>query len=105
MAQLIKIWNELRSSYWFVPTIMAIAALLLASGMVYVDSHAGSTWMDGMPWLYAARPDGARALLSSIGGSMIGVAALAQAGRIDQENLRDRNQYDGERSHLPAALL
>lgn len=73
-ARLLRLSNDLRESYWFVPTIMAIAALLLASGMVYVDSHAGSTWMDGMPWLYAARPDGARALLSSIGGSMIGVA-------------------------------
>ena len=30
--------------------------------------------MDRLPWLYAARPDGARSLLSSIGGSMIGVA-------------------------------
>ena len=42
-ARLLRLSNDLRESYWFVPTIMAIAALLLASGMVYVDSHAGST--------------------------------------------------------------
>ena len=73
-ARLLRWSNDLRESYWFVPTVMAVAALLLALAMVYMDSHAGSTWMDGLPWLYAARPDGARSLLSSIGGSMIGVA-------------------------------
>ncbi|MEC3912967.1 DUF2254 domain-containing protein [Sphingobium sp. CR2-8] len=73
-ARLLRWSNDLRESYWFVPTVMALAALLLALAMVYIDSHAGSTWMDGLPWLYAARPDGARSLLSSIGGSMIGVA-------------------------------
>ena len=34
----------------------------------------GSDWMDGLPWLYAARPDGARQVLSAISGSMITVA-------------------------------
>jgi uncharacterized membrane protein len=53
---------------------MAILALLLAAAMVWLDSHHMATWMDGLPWLYAARPSGARSLLSSIGGSMIGVA-------------------------------
>ena len=73
-ARLLRLSNDLRESYWFLPSVMAVGALLLALAMVYVDSHAGSTWMDGLPWLYAARPDGARSLLSSIGGSMIGVA-------------------------------
>lgn len=73
-ARLLRVPNDLRESYWFVPAVMAVAALLLALTMVYIDSHAGSAWMDDLPWLYAARPDGARSLLSSIGGSMIGVA-------------------------------
>jgi uncharacterized membrane protein len=73
-AYLLRLSNDLRESYWFLPTLMAGAALILAMTMVYVDSHAGSGWMDGLPWLYAARPDGARSLLSAIGGSMIGVA-------------------------------
>ena len=73
-ARLLRLVNGLRESYWFVPAVMAVGALLLALAMVYVDSGAGSGWMDGLPWLDAARPDGARSLLSSIGGSMIGVA-------------------------------
>lgn len=73
-ARLLRFANTLSESYWFVPTIMAIAALLLAAMMIWLDSHHATGWMDRLPWLYAARPDGARSLLSSIGGSMIGVA-------------------------------
>ncbi|KQN09458.1 hypothetical protein ASE85_00300 [Sphingobium sp. Leaf26] len=73
-ARLLRLSDQLRESYWFVPTIMAVGAMLLALAMIYIDSHFGSEWMDGLLWLYAARPDGARSLLSSIGGSMIGVA-------------------------------
>lgn len=73
-AQLIRLGNQLSESYWFVPTLMAIAALLLASGLVWVDVRIGASWMGNVPLLYASRPDGARSFLSSIGGSMIGVA-------------------------------
>jgi uncharacterized membrane protein len=73
-ARLLRLAHQLRESYWFVPTVMAVGALLLAAGMVWLDSHHATQWMDRLPWLYAARPDGARSLLSSIGGSMIGVA-------------------------------
>lgn len=69
-----RLTDYLGSSYWFVPTVMAIAAVLLAGGMVALDSKVGSAWMDGYVWLYASRPDGARQVLSSVGGSMITVA-------------------------------
>lgn len=73
-AGLRRLADYLGSSYWFVPTLMAFAAILLAGGMVALDSYIGSAWMDGYVWLYASRPDGARQVLSSIGGSMITVA-------------------------------
>lgn len=73
-ARLLRLGNQLSESYWFVPTVMAIAAVLLATGTIWLDVRLGAAWMEGVPWLYASRPDGARSLLSSIGGSMIGVA-------------------------------
>jgi uncharacterized membrane protein len=73
-ASLLRFGDDLRASYWFLPTVMVLAALLLAGGMIFIDTHVGSDWMDGLPWLYAARPDGARQVLSAIGGSMITVA-------------------------------
>lgn len=73
-AIILRTADALRESYWFLPTVMALGAMLLAGSMVYLDTHQGSTWMDGLPWLYAARPDGARQVLSAISGSMITVA-------------------------------
>ena len=69
-----RLIDYLGSSYWFIPSVMAIAAILLAGGMVALDTVVGSSWMDGYVWLYASRPDGARQVLSSVGGSMITVA-------------------------------
>ena len=73
-ARFLRLADHLRESYWFIPTLMAVAAILLASGMVMLDSYEGSAWMNNLTWLYASRPSGARQVLSSIGGSMITVA-------------------------------
>ena len=73
-ARLLRLWAHLRESYWFLPTVMAFFAVLLAGGMIWLDSYEGSDWMDRFAWLYASRPNGARQVLSAIGGSMITVA-------------------------------
>lgn len=73
-ARLLRLVDMLRQSYWFLPSIMAVAAMVLAGGMIWLDSYEGSAWMDRLPWLRASRPSGARQLLSAIGGSMITVA-------------------------------
>ena len=73
-STLMRIADDLRGSYWFLPSIMAVGAIALAGGMIFLDTHAGSGWMDRLPWLYAARPDGARQVLSAISSSMITVA-------------------------------
>lgn len=73
-ATLLRLGDHLQQSYWFLPSIMAVAAVLLAGGMIWLDSFVGSAWMDGFAWLYASRPSGARLVLSSVGGSMITVA-------------------------------
>lgn len=71
---ILQLGDRLRQSYWFIPSLMALAAVLLAGGMIWLDSYEGSRWMDGFAWLYASRPSGARQVLSAIGGSMITVA-------------------------------
>nr|WP_254515009.1 DUF2254 family protein [Novosphingobium sp. G106] len=62
---LLRIGDKLTASYWFVPSIMALLAVLLAFLMITLDSYEGSDWMDRFTWLYAARPDGARQMLSA----------------------------------------
>ena len=58
-AGLMRLADYLGSSYWFVPTIMAIGAVLLAGGMVTLDAAVGSAWMGDAGWIYASHPDGA----------------------------------------------
>ena len=77
-----RLLEKLGASYWFLPSVMAFLAVLLAVGMILLDTYEGSQWMDRIPWLYAARPSGARSLLSSIGGSMINVACTVFSATI-----------------------
>lgn len=67
---------RLRSSYWFLPSLMAFGAILLSVASVTIDTKIGSSWIDDFSWLYANKPDGARSLLSTIAGSMITVAGV-----------------------------
>lgn len=75
-SRLMKLWEDLRSSYWFVPTLMALVAVGLSVLMVEGDRMWGVDWLEGVPWLSANKPAGARELLSTIAGSMITVAGV-----------------------------
>ncbi len=75
-AALLKSWEDIRSSYWFIPTLMAFGAIALSVVTVYVDSTVGGDWLASVPWLYENRPGGARELLATIAGSMITVAGV-----------------------------
>lgn len=72
-----KLWDSLHSSYWFVPTLMALMAIALAFGMLSLDRAAKSDPIESLGWIYTGGPDGARTLLSSVAGSMITVAGTA----------------------------
>lgn len=65
-----------RSSYWFVPSLMALVAMLLGAGMVWLDVRLGIEWLGGISWYQQIGADGAREVLSTIAGSMITVAGV-----------------------------
>ncbi|MGB7327301.1 MAG: DUF2254 domain-containing protein [Rubripirellula sp.] len=67
---------HVRDSYWFVPSLMAIGAIVLSFVTTAVDSHFGAGWLEEISWLYANKPAGARAVLSTVAGSMITVAGV-----------------------------
>jgi len=76
MAQLYKLWNDLRGSYWFMPTLMSLAAAILSFVMTAIDGAIGNGWVDVVPWVYRIQAEGARGLLTTVAGSMIGVAGV-----------------------------
>ena len=67
-------WTLLRSTFWFVPGLMVLAAALLAGITLAADTALRDIDLPG--WLYAGGADGARALLSTVAGSMVTVAGL-----------------------------
>ncbi len=71
-----SIVSAVRSSYWFVPSLMALAAVLLGAGMVWLDVRLGTDWLGGISWYQQIGVDGAREVLSTIAGSMITVAGV-----------------------------
>ncbi|MBD1852784.1 DUF2254 domain-containing protein [Leptolyngbya sp. FACHB-711] len=73
-TKLSKFWDTLRSSYWFLPTLIAGIAFVLALVLLEIDRSGNApNW----GWLYTGGPDGARAMLSTIASSMATVAGTA----------------------------
>lgn len=75
-GRLLKLLQEIRGSYWFVPSIMVLAAILLAIATDGIDTNYNTSFLAEIPWLYQNQPAGARAVLSAIATSMIGVAGV-----------------------------
>ena len=69
-------WIALRESFWFLPSLMAAAAILLSQATIEADRGyqlaSESSWL-----LFADSPDGARAMLMTIATSSITVAGVA----------------------------
>ncbi|HEX2187353.1 MAG TPA: DUF2254 domain-containing protein [Longimicrobiaceae bacterium] len=72
---LVRLWQAVRASYWFIPSLMAAGAVLLSVAMVRVDTVAGGL-TQRLGWIYSGGPEGARAVLSVIGGSVMGTAGV-----------------------------
>jgi uncharacterized membrane protein len=76
MTRLRASWEYLRGTYWAVPSAMSIAAVLLAFGVVQLDHATTPTLLNRLSWVYEGGAEGARAVLSTIAGSMITVAGV-----------------------------
>ena len=76
MTRLRASWEYLRGTYWAVPSVMAVAAVLLSIGMIQLDEAATARLLDQLAWVYTGGPEGARAVLSTIAASMITVAGV-----------------------------
>ena len=71
-----NLWYRLRGSFWFLPALMAVAAILFSFTTTTIDRVFLSR-ESPVQWLvYSGGPDGARAVLSTIAGSMITVAGV-----------------------------
>ena len=71
-------WQDLRSSLWFVPTLLVLGSAVLAILMIEAESYVvRERLMTRWPRIFGAGAEGARGMLSAIAGSMITVAGVA----------------------------
>ncbi len=76
MARLKHYLSNLGGSFWFVPSLIVIASMLLAVGLIEVDTAKGYAWMDNWPRLFGVGAEGARGMLAMIGGSIVTVVGV-----------------------------
>lgn len=80
MMSRIRLWlDALRTSLWFVPTLLVIGSVVLAYGLLAFDAALGPDWWKPVDWLHPlmdVRIRGATAVLQMIGGSMITIAGV-----------------------------
>jgi uncharacterized membrane protein len=74
-SRLRHLWAALISGYWFLPSIMVLAAVGLALGAQAMEHHLRLRG-DEMPWGYFGKPDDARLLLTAVASSLITVASV-----------------------------
>ncbi len=69
-------WQETRSSFWFVPGVIVLSAVGLATVLIGVDATVDLDVVARWPLLFGAGAAGARGLLTAVAGSMITVAGV-----------------------------
>lgn len=75
-TRLLGALDRLRASFWFLPSVMAAGAVALSFAIVLLDLWLRIELRTEASWFVTFGPEGARAILSTIAGSMITVAGL-----------------------------
>ena len=76
----LRLWmDNLRTSLWFVPSLIVTGSVVLAYGLLALDAALPARWWSEIPWLnplFDVRQAGASAMLQVIGGSIITIAGV-----------------------------
>ena len=75
--RIVKLAEDLRASYWFLPFCMLIAAFSLALATCWLDTNPAVRKIAGNSMLGNSGADDARGILSVIATSVLGVAGVA----------------------------
>jgi uncharacterized membrane protein len=76
MSRFGRLWDYLRSSFWFVPSLMVAGSVVLAGALIEMDSAGSYEWFAQWPRLFGAGAEGARGMMSTIASSMMTVVGV-----------------------------
>lgn len=74
MKKFLFYWEELKSTFWFVPTLMIALSMVLAVVLMYLDSKISVPHSGILNYLLGESIESARSVLSTISGAMVSVA-------------------------------
>lgn len=70
-------WDDLSTSFWFVPSVMVILAIGLSLATLQFDSLGTSQrWLATFGWTFLRGPEGSRAVMAAVAGSMMTIASV-----------------------------
>ncbi|MFH5805417.1 DUF2254 domain-containing protein [Alienimonas sp. DA493] len=75
MTRLIHHWDAFRTSFWFVPALMSVAAVLLAFALPEIDSRMGRDVAEESRWL-ATTVSAGQTTVSTIAGASVTVTGV-----------------------------
>jgi uncharacterized membrane protein len=71
-----QLWSDLRSSFWFMPSMIVLLSVAIAVALIAADFLGSHRWLARWPHLFGAGPEGARGMMSTIAGSMMTVVGV-----------------------------
>lgn len=74
LKKLLFVWSELKYSFWFLPVLIIIGAIVAAVCAIYIDRVSGYEPSGVIRIVFPGSPESARSVLSTISSAMIGVA-------------------------------
>jgi uncharacterized membrane protein len=71
-----RIWERLRTSYWFVPLVMAVLAVLLSHLMLWIDAQISNETLSGYKVIFNQDTEQARVTLTNLAGTLLSTAGV-----------------------------
>ncbi len=69
-------WERISSSYWFLPSLLALGAIIFSAVTLHIDTNINPKWARETAWIWAGGAEGARSVLATIASSTITVAGV-----------------------------
>lgn len=73
---LVQVLDRVRTSLWFVPGVLTLAAVVLAWGVPRVDRVVRLKGLEGAPLTFSGSSEGALAVLATVAGATITIACV-----------------------------
>lgn len=75
-SRALALWESIRTSFWFLPAIMSVGSIFLVALTARLGNWIPTEAIEAIPLVYAGDAAGARAILTTIAGSMVGITGV-----------------------------